>query len=362
MANIKPGEPAKNKYNPIKYSFVPIEAGEQHVLTSDPWSYLVTNLQLILPTKKGKNRANTERAFHYARLAEEFYRAADTTPLPAKGTLVYYGMLNLVKCYLSAKGVELEKTYEHHGLNLPLGKKGVIQAKKQPDPKDEPGDSSYINIFAKFSELLGKPIAGEVSFDLKSALSHIPEIHGVYCSTTGEKRKLLPANISFLVNDSKTNIFTEVSFKKEQEYKVDCSKFLKGLRASYFQDGFEQPGMIVYRSKAKKTFTKENLSTKYRNILADYQDFDVVSILTRQGYRYYFDLKPGDFPALSYSLAAMFYLGSAARYRPVEMESVLHGELRPLVTELISLAPRQFLYHMVSHITGKECVIPFAAL
>ena len=181
MASIKPGLPAKNNYNPIKYSFVPIGAGEQHVLTSDPWSYLATHLQSILPTKKGKNRANVERAFHYARLAEEFYCASESTPLPAKGTLVYYGMLNLVKCYLSSKGVELEKTYEHHGLQLPLGKKGVIQAKK-------PNDPSHINIFAKFSDLLGRPIAQDVEFTLKLALSHVPEIHGIYCSTTGEKR------------------------------------------------------------------------------------------------------------------------------------------------------------------------------
>lgn len=355
MANIQPGEPAKNKYNPVKYSFVPIDAGEQHVLTSDPWSYLSATLQSKVPKKRGDNRANIERAFHYARLAEEFYKAADVTPLPAKGTLSYYGMLNLVKCYLSANGVELEKTYEHHGLQLPLGKQGTIQAKK-------PNDPSHVNIFAKFSEYLGKPIKLDGEFDLKTALSHVPEIQGIYSTATGDKRKLLPVSIEFLVNDKKNRIFTEVSFKKEQEYKVDCTRFLKGARACYFVDGFPQQGMVVYRSKSKKTFAKNNLSKKYKNILSEYQEFDVVSILTRQGYRYYVDLKPGDFPALCYSLAAMFYLGSAARYRPVEMASVMQGDLRPMITELVSITPRQFLYHMVSHITGKQCVIPFSAL
>ncbi len=355
MAAIQPGEPAKNNYNPVKYSFVPIDAGEQHILTSDPWSFLIAQLEVELPTKKGTNRANIERAFHYARLAEEFYRAAETTPLPAKGTLVYYGMLNLVKCYLSSNKVELEKSYEHHGLHLPIGKKSTIEAKK-------PNDPSHINIFAKFSHHLGKPVAADTEFGLKSALSHVPEIHGIYSSTTDERRKLLPVNIDFLVNEKRNRMFTEVSYKKEQEYKVDCTKFLKNERAAYFQDGAPLDGAVVYRSKSKKIFDKGNISRKYRNILKEYEAFDVVSILTRQGYRYYIDLKPGAFPALCYSLAAMFYLGSAARYRPVEMESVLKGPLRPVLSELISVTPKQFLYQMVSHITRKECVIPFSAL
>ena len=58
----------------------------------------------------------------------------------------------------------------------------------------------------------------------------------------------------------------------------------------------------------------------------------------------------------------MFYLGSAARYRPLEMRSLLEGNLRPLVSEFVSLTPRQFLYQMVSLTTNRECVIPFSAV
>ena len=352
---MQPGEKARNKYNPVKYSFVPICAGEQHILTSDPWSFLGSQLQARLPAKKGTNRANIERAFHYARLAEDFYRAAEITALPAKGTLVYYGMLNLVKCYLSGNKVELEKSYEHHGLQLPLGKKRKILIKK-------PNDASGISIFSRFATHLGVPVMSDREIDLEDALAQVPEIHGIYSSTTNEKGKLLPVEIDFLVNAARNRMFTEVSYKKEQEYKVDCTKFLKGPRGTYFQEGYPQTGMVVYRSKSRREFDKDNISRKYKNILADYQAFDIVPILTRQGYRYYVDLKPGGYPTLCYSLAAMFYLGSAARYRPVEMESVLSGTLRPVISELLSVSPKQFLYQMVSHITGKECVIPYSAL
>src|SRR5690606_15318967 len=114
-------------------------------------------------------------------------------------------------------------------------------------------------------------------------------------------------------------------------------------RLAYFKDAYQREGTIVHRSKKRKTCSNTNISTKYINILVEYDRFSITPILTRQGYRYYVDLKPGEFPSLAYSLAAMFYLGSAARYRPVETEAVLKGKLRPLITELISLTPKQFL-------------------
>lgn len=119
---------------------------------------------------------------------------------------------------------------------------------------------------------------------------------------------------------------------------------------------------MVYRANKRKSFNRDNIHRIYKNILCEYKKLDIVPILTKQGYRYYVDLRPGELPQLSYSLAAMFYLGSAARYRPLEIKSLLENELRPLVSELVSLTPKQFLYQMVSLITKRECVIPFAAI
>ena len=98
--------------------------------------------------KRGTNREKLERAIYYASLAEEFYKAAQDVPLPAKGTLYYYGMLDLVKCYLSIGGEELEKTFEHHGLMLKQGAQLTIEAK--PKMKDA------FNVFAYFCEHLGQ--------------------------------------------------------------------------------------------------------------------------------------------------------------------------------------------------------------
>lgn len=352
---IEKGEIALYKYNSLRYSFVYIAAGEQHVLSSDPWAFLSSYLQSRLANKRGNNRQRIERAIYYASLAEDFYRAAQNVPLPAKGTLFYYGMLDLVKTFLSLRGADLETTFEHHGLMLPLGKELTIEAK--PKMKDA------FNVFAHFCEALGKEIKVPTEINFRQALSHVPEVHGIYVSLGHiAKRKLLPVKIEFQVNANKDFLFTEVIFDKEQEAKVDTSRFLRGERQKYFKEGYPRDQKIVYRAKRRKSFTQENIDRKYQNILSEYTSFDVVPILTSQGYRYYIDLRPGKVPHLAYSLLAMFYLGSAARYRPLEIKSLLDGNLRPLVSEFVSLTPRQFLYQLVSITTGKECVIPFSAI
>ncbi len=343
------------QYNKLRYSFVSQTAGEQQILTSDPWSFLSSNLQARIVISRGVNRKKLERAFYFASLAEDFYRAAESVQLPAKGTLLYYGMLDLVKAYLSLNDVPLETTHEHHGLVLPIGKKMTIEAR----PKTKEG----INIFACFSEALGRPIHAPIEVNFKQALSHIPEIHGIY-SNLGHigKRKLLPVTIEFQTNAERNFLFTELIYDKEQEAKVDTRRFLKGIRQKYFKDGFARPKKIVFRSARRKAYVKETMDRIYGNILSEYRNFDIVQILTKQGYRYYIDLRPGEFPHLAYALLSMFYLGSAARYRPLEINSLLDGDLRPLVSEFVSLTPRQFLYQMVSLTTGKECVIPFSAV
>jgi|SRR5665647_1422785 len=101
---LEQGEPALLKYNGLRFSFVDLGAGEQRLLTSDPWSFLNSHLQVRRTQVRGQNRERIERALYFAALAEDFYRAADCVPLPAKGTLLYYGMLDLVKSFLSQWG------------------------------------------------------------------------------------------------------------------------------------------------------------------------------------------------------------------------------------------------------------------
>ena len=117
------GELALYKYNKLRFSFVDVSAGSQQMLTNDPWSFLNSHLQNISKGKRSTNREKTEKATYFASLAEDFYKAAESVELPAKGTLLYYGMLDLVKCFLSLNDVAIESVIEHHGLSLPLAQR-----------------------------------------------------------------------------------------------------------------------------------------------------------------------------------------------------------------------------------------------
>lgn len=220
-----------------------------------------------------------------------------------------------------------------------------------------------VNVFYEFSKLLGKPIKNTHDINFQQALSHIPEIHNIYTSLgDGRKGKLLPTNIEFQVNSTRDKIFTEIIYPKDQDAKVELHKFYKGERKKYLKEGYPRAGKVVYRAKRRKSFNQKNIHRIYKNILSEYKKLDIVPILTNQGYHYYVDLRPGELAPLSYSLLSMFYLGTTARYQPTEVKSLLEGELRPLVSEFVSLSPRQFLYQMVSLITNKECVIPYAKI
>lgn len=352
----EPGVPAQFSYQAVRYFPFGVGPGASLVLTADPWSYLFAWLQRNRP-KKGVRRTRFERALYYAELAAGFFAAAQDIPLPTKGTLVYYGMLNLVKCFISVRGVELEKTFEHHGLTLPHGSKFEVQVSSPP--------SSGLGIFHEFAKCLGTPVAVSGKFPIKEVFGHLPEIHEIAFSLgllPWSKRKFLPIGIEFVVNQAKDRLFTEVFFEKKNEARVDTTRFLRGERAKYFKTLGEDGGKIWFRSKGRRHLTKTNWPRVYGNICVEYGDLNVVSLLTREGYRYYCDLTPGPYHHLCFSLATMFYIGTVARYRPTETRDLMGGELRPLVTEVVAILPHQFTYHIISFTTRSVCVVPHARL
>jgi hypothetical protein len=350
-AHLEKVNPAKHKYNHVRFSHIKIKPGQPAVLTADPWSFLHGTLLRCIDERKGANRKRYIRANYYASLAENFYRAALATDLPAKGTLLYYGMLNLTKCLLSVERIPLETTKEYHGIRLSFGTQFRIEV-------ENPRGNS-ISIFAEFAKLLGTPVEQKREVELRDAFSHIPELHSVCFGLNFlSRRKFLPITIEFLVDERKDYLFTEITFDKKHEQPLSTKRFLRGERANYFMKGYPREGKIVYRSKRRKRLG--TWDRVYSNVLKEYSRFDITSMLTRAGYNYYCDLAPGQYHHLCYSLLVLFYIGSTARYRPTEVEKLMSGEFRPLVTETAALVPKQFLYQIVSRVTRKLCVMPFA--
>jgi hypothetical protein len=349
------GIDATFRYQRVKYNQFGAPPEEPMLLTADPWSYLFAWLQQNSP-RSGLRKERFDRALYFAQQAEEFYEAAQSTGLPAQGTLAYYGMLNLVKCFISIRGTVLEETYEHHGLQLPLGSPQTIKVAG-------PGESG-LGIFQEFARHLDTPVTGAATISLKAACSHLPEVHEIAYALDQlalGKRKFLPVDIRFCVNDKKTHVFTQIEYEKKNEMRVNIRQFNKGARKEYFKKIADRP-MIVYRSIKRKAVSDKSWPRIFRNICKEYEPFHIASLLSRSGYKFYCDLRPGDYHHLCYSLLVVYYVGTISRYRPTETRELLSGPFRPIVTEAVSICPRQFLYQLISLTTNKVCVIPYAKL
>jgi len=346
---------AKYRYQRVNYSHISMQPGESATLTADPWSFMQGHLLQRITSSVGNNRACFVRARYFASLAESFFKAALSVEMPAKGTLYYYGMMNLVKTLLSVNKVKLETIVEHHGITNTHGKQHSLTIAGQL--------RDCTNIFMEFARLLGTPVSGKHEIDLRRVCTFIPELSGI-CMNLGffKKPKYLPISIRFCVNDSATYLLTEVDYKKGLENTIETNKFLKGERSIYFLAPYEKDGRIIHRSKKKKKITNDNWPTVYGNILKEYSKLGIASILTRNGYRYYCSIQEGTYHHLCNSYLLMFYLGHSARYRPSEIEEIMQGVLRPIATEAVAILPKQFLYQLVGMITGKLCVIPFSEI
>jgi hypothetical protein len=344
---------AKFKFQRVIYSHVSMEPAEPATLTADPWSFMHGHLLERIINSVGNNRKCFTRARYFAALAEDFYKAAESVEMPAKGTLYYYGMMNLVKALLSVNKIKLEEIVEHHGItNTHKKEHSLTVSGKMKD---------CTNVFLEFAKILGTPVTGKHEITLRNVCTFIPELSGISRNLGFfKKQKYLPVNIRFCVNDNATYLMTEIDYPKGVENTIDTKKFLKGKRKEYFFPAYESDEKIIHRSQKRKKVSNDNWPTVYKNILKEYSDLGIASILTRNGYRYYCSLQEGSYHHLCNSYLLMFYLGHSARYRPSEIEDIMQGELRPMATEAVAILPKQFMYQMISLITGKLCVIPFS--
>jgi len=350
------GLPAMRDYRSVEFSHIEVAPGAAATLTADPWSYARAHLSQARQGKKGSNAQGYQRALHYTRLAEGFYAAMDGAETRTKGVLAYYGMLNLVKAYLSINRVELETVIEHHGMTVPIGKDRTIRL----FPNTGGGN---IQILGAFAASLGTPITGQIDIEYIEVCAQIPELHQLlFAGGHIKRRKFLPIQIAFRVTEDRRKLFAEYHYDKGHEGDLPIRNFHKGERARYLRRSIRRENLIVHQTVATKPLSKKNWPTVYRNYLRTFNGADLASILTRQGYRYYCDLEPRGLHHLCYSLISMFFIGTISRYRPTTVEKTFAGRNRPIATEALSLVPHQFCYQMVSRLTDSLCVVPYAQL
>lgn len=360
---------AKKEYGPVKYFPFNCLPADPFILTADPWNYLNAWLESEIKKLKGKRnqhhaRTGLSKALYFAKLAQNFEFSAKTLSLPIKALPVYYSALNLVKTYLLVKGIDLETKMETHGVTLRTSEKDKLHI-------NGASKGSSINLFLEFAKQMNVNCIPGSEVKLLDIISELPEIHEMAFNlkkVSTAKRRFLPIEIKILTDSKKMKrLIYEIIVDKKHSNRLDYSKLEKGVFAAHLSKISEDAnsGEIVYRSKEFFAYThKSDLSWKraYSKICKQIQELNVATMLTRSGHRYYLNLQPSHLSQQTNYFLLLYYMGSAARYRPTLFEEYLQGEYQAIFNEALSTSPDQFLYSMVSHITNKVCAVPMAKL
>ncbi len=358
-------EPALRNYNKVKFFPFPVEPGEPYMLTSNPWNFLETwlNNEINIYQRRTARKDHLEKSLYFLSLAESFQKAAESATLPAKGTLTYYSILNLIKVYLLTQGINLEKSIEFHGLSL--------ESDKDKELKAAGNSTSGINIFSTFCEFIDSPITAGDRISLDEMISEIPEIHEMTFNlgklhTT--KRKFLPVDINVLTNQKRrSHLIIEIRYDKKYNNLMQVDKLKSGKlreKLELYSDTGDN-NLITYRTKERINYTynsHHSWRNNYQKIQEELIDMGIAVILTRKGYRYYLNLQPNKHKPIVYFVALMYYIGAVARYRPTLYNETLAGEYQAVLNETLETCPRQFLYYMASMITKKVCAVPMAKI
>jgi hypothetical protein len=361
-------ERARREYKSVRYYPFDNPASSPFILTSDPLGYLVAWLEQklnLIQRDSGTKRKKYTKAIYFTQLAVDFNNSAKMARMPSKGTLIYYSLINLVKVYLIINDYDLETKVEHHGLSLPPTYKEKIKLAGL--------SSSYISIFHEFAKTLGKPIDTSSGNDIKISdlLRSLPEVHELAYALElfpSSKRKFLPVDIVIRTNSARNKLYYTIAYEKKFDKLMKTDKLEKGANKDILtkmEDIEDDPNRRYYKSVLKISYTKTSEASWkicYPKIITDLKKLNIVSMLSRDGYRHYMDLEPTRLHRLSSVLAFAFYLGTVARYRPTLNEEILKGKYQPIINEAITSLPNQFFYLMTSHITSQICAIPKAKL
>lgn len=307
-------------------------------------------------------KGDKTRALAYLDQALEFYEAAANPQIGARPLLFYYSFLNTAKAFLVARDVNLPPLVRH-GVSDPKANVRSRLRLEGQKVRIEAAEPDRSQLLAELMRALGGtvPIARQYSV-LDTLLAQIPAIHRTYVTVRRKVPRFAPI-LEFELLTNGTHVWSRVVLDGRDH---DVTRTLRRISSRrLFRKTFTRvaaPVGKVWLETQKQPGQRRVVDTAIAAIAEQVRECGVWSLLTRDGYRYYF----GDFfgrerlPQLASVYAAMFYLGSITRYKPYDFDRIVGGRYSWLVNEFLATQPRQFLYQLASTLAGTDVVIPYA--
>ncbi len=320
-------------------------------ITADPLT-LIEHLALTkLPAALRKD------GLAYVEQASDFYEAARNPMSGSKPLLYYYAFLNLMKVLLLVREADIPPA-ARHGISDPRanfrerfsidGQRVLISGIAH----------DHSELFPELVQSLGVPVTGSRNIRVLKVLAQIPAIHRTYLRITGDDPQFVPISRIELMR-KKGEMWSRIKVGPLDKATAESFRRLRGR--DYFGDVFTQ----VASTDDDAWFETEAINSRGRaaegaiaELSRQVKSTRIASILTLQGYRYYWSLATEReyLPSLSAPLAAIFYLGSITRYKPADFDKLRASKYGWLCEELLASQPLQLLYMFASEILGVDVV------
>jgi hypothetical protein len=314
------------------------------VLTNNPWTFVALWLR----------RNEQKRALFYWQQAEEFHKVSIGLPLRSAPLLLYYCYMNAAKALLVSKGMKFD---ERHGVSA--------------HPKPATGTKKTLTghgvkihaqgILPSLSAYYGETEPSN-THTLQELFFNMVFIHRTYCLTfPSQKEMFVPLAECRYAYDNKSK---EVFFTANIERKTALNAAIKMFPKTFVSAptigprAIRSAAALHWRKPGKPTAANIKELVRFNRALRR----DLYFINGAEALWYLKTPVKGpaklqrQLPTLI--MATMHRLSEICRYQPLQLQSLLDGQMNWLLSEFIQMSPIQFIDEVASEITGYEFLVP----
>lgn len=302
----------------------------------------------------------------YWKQSEIFYRAAQQMPIEAAPVAAYYCMLNAAKSYLSYTSESVDAFVEEFGLH------GLNE-----DNNDLGEDISTISIkhkqkgvFPLFANSLDADFLSlwplGISHTLKSLLYNLPFVHRTFSMTYSSRSSkvdelFIPLTVGdmpkyYRGNDGKAYLAVDLD---RSYFPPNAQTIPSGTLAMISSDfvPYNNAGLKLI-STAGVRYNSNSISNELKELNDNLRkNFSYIRGAKRLWYlKKTRSTTPGvlNLCNLTINMAAMHRLSEIARYKPEQLNRLMHSKENWLIHEFISQSLDQFIDELAAQITKQD--------
>lgn len=322
----------------------------------DTWAFLNYTIRVSrdATTNRPLHKKQQNYLLELLEQAEYFFKTAQAAPIKSQPLLYYYSFMNLVKIVINLAGYQGNTKRYVHGI------------------------SDSISAGTKLSNAeitLWTSSGGEVS-NSESLIAVLDDPRPAYVAGTRGRGSFYKVKVIDLLRDCVgiNRTYSEIFNKPEHFLRLKDLYFYSESRKLYFKAVVEgcndaiMAGLIargysitkvdeltfIWNIETSVRTTSSPTVAERHTLSKKMRDLGLWSYTDGNDYKLYISPVALRMSSPSIIYHAMFFFGSITRYHPDLFDSILTAKEYWLVSEFLKTQPLQFLYYMISYMTGTE--------